>query len=75
MPAGVRVRGHEFHYSEWVRDESDDTDAYVIKPRGQDKSILEGFAKGNLLASFVHIHFASQPDLAGSFVLACERWG
>jgi len=35
---------------------------------------VEGYADHNLLASYVHIHFASRPDMAPRFVETCRRW-
>ncbi len=67
------VRGHEFHYSEWVREEND-CYAYAVKSGADDIKRLDGFAKGNLLASYIHIHFASNPDIATRFVNKCKFW-
>jgi cobyrinic acid a,c-diamide synthase len=68
------IRGHEFHYSEWVREEQVDCHAYAVKSRNGSIERLDGFAKGNLLASYVHIHFASNPDIAANFVNKCKFW-
>ncbi len=67
------VRGHEFHYSEWVR-EKKDSHAYAVKSSADGRKRLDGFAKGNLLASYIHIHFASNPDIAARFVNKCKFW-
>lgn len=69
-----KARGHEFHYSEWIRLESDNAFAYTIQPRLGGEPQPEGFSKKNLLASYVHLHFASNPNLAGNFVNACQAW-
>jgi cobyrinic acid a,c-diamide synthase len=67
MPKGKRVRGHEFHWS--VADPpSDDIAAYRLA----DTSQLEGFCVGSTLASYVHLNMAGAPDLARSFVIACD---
>lgn len=78
LRAGQTARGHEFHYSAW---EAPDTvaakHAYEIVPRtsGHDSARrAEGFARGNLLASYVHLHFAAHPDLAWRFVNACQKY-
>ncbi len=68
------ARGHEFHYSEWIRPTSDPDFAYLIQPRAGGEAKPEGFARKNLLASYVHLHFASNPNLARNFVRACEEW-
>jgi len=63
-PAGFIARGHEFHYSLW-----DGLDpargAYRVLNQGGRG---EGFARGNILATFVHVHFAANPALAPAFV-------
>ncbi len=69
---GQTARGHEFHYSEWIRSEESNAFAYAIQPRMGRESQPEGFAKNNLLASYVHLHFASNPTLARNFIAACR---
>jgi cobyrinic acid a,c-diamide synthase len=71
---GGETRGHEFHYSDWVDRPADGTHAYVIAPRLSESVRMEGYARDNLLASYIHLHFAAHPDLARSFVNACVRW-
>jgi cobyrinic acid a,c-diamide synthase len=71
---GQTARGHEFHYSEWIRHEESNSFAYEIQSRMGGESQPEGFVKNNLLASYVHLHFASNPDLARKFINACQRW-
>jgi cobyrinic acid a,c-diamide synthase len=74
LEKGQTARGHEFHYSEWIRPEESNSFAYEIQPRMGGEPKPEGFAKKNLLASYVHLHFASNPDLARNFVNACQLW-
>ena len=69
---GQVTRGHEFHYSDWVGGGGLPR-AYEIVPR-QGKGWDEGVAQGNLLASYVHLHFGAHPDLARNFVRACAMW-
>lgn len=69
MEKGVRARGHEFHYSQWLGESTADGAAYSIVNRG-GKS--EGFLLRNVLASYVHLHFGSNPALAPHFVKASE---
>ena len=73
-PAGQNLRGHEFHYSVWENPNSA-TAAYRILPRNQDDPPrLDGFVQNNLLASYIHLHFAQQAELAESFVSASRSW-
>jgi cobyrinic acid a,c-diamide synthase len=39
--------------------------------RRQGEERAEGYQIGNALLSYVHLHFASNPGLATSFVAAC----
>jgi cobyrinic acid a,c-diamide synthase len=74
--AGEQTRGHEFHYSDWDHaGVAADDYAYQITPREGEERRLEGFARGNLLASYVHLHFAAHPAMATRFVEACARFG
>jgi len=73
LEKGQTARGHEFHYSEWIRPEESNSFAYEIQPRMGGESLPEGFARNNLLASYVHLHFASNPTLARNFVAACQK--
>ena len=34
----------------------------------------EGYQWGNLLATFVHLHLATDPSLAGRFVASCALY-
>jgi cobyrinic acid a,c-diamide synthase len=74
LRAGETVRGHEFHYSTWEGVPVDAPRAYAVAPRGQATGRVEGFARGNLLASYVHLHFWSEPDLARRFVAAAATF-
>ena len=71
---GECVRGHEFHYSRWT-DESGTNDsaradtAWQMRRRSDDsQSRAAGYSSGNLLASYLHIHFGQDPALAQNFV-------
>jgi cobyrinic acid a,c-diamide synthase len=69
--AGEMARGHEFHYS--ILDEEMDGPeaAYDLT----SPAVRHGYRERNLLASYVHLHFASNPALAPNFVAACTSWG
>lgn len=72
-PAGTVARGHEFHYSE-VEINGDLPCSYAVSRA--DGTLLEdeGYVFNNVLASYIHLHFASNPVLAGEFVQSCRRW-
>lgn len=69
-PAGTLARGHEFHYS--TLDPVPETVPRVYRlyrRRGGERA--EGYLIGGTLMSYVHLHFASNPQLADHFVAAC----
>lgn len=72
-PVGSHMRGHEFHYSE-LRSCNQYDHAYLLKKEGEDSSRVDGFVKGSLLASYMHIHFAGCLNEALHLVLACQGY-
>jgi cobyrinic acid a,c-diamide synthase len=70
-PAGTRARGHEFHYSEIVAVPADLPRLYRLTPRQGGEVQSEGYALHNVLASYVHLHFASNPAMARCLVRCC----
>lgn len=73
-PAGTRVRGHEFHYSELTENSGEMNLVYDLLPRAGEASRKEGYALGQTLASYVHLHFGSNPEVARHFVNRCRRY-
>ena len=71
---GTGLRGHEFHYSELIGDPLGDglwTSVYRLKHRRSKTFTVEGFQRGNILASYVHLHWASQPKTVETFIDHC----
>ncbi len=69
-PKGTVARGHEFHYSSIVRSGYRGSMVYQgVNSAGEKFS--EGYAQGNLLASYCHLHFRSHPLIPAYFVQAC----
>lgn len=60
LDAGERVRGHEFHYTEVDRIGS--PSAWALAGRGE-----EGFVHAGVQASYLHTHWAADPQLAWRF--------
>ena len=58
-PAGTLARGHQFHYSRCL---SRTGDAYRVQQGPYD--YREGFVFPNGVASYIHLHFLSNPALA-----------
>ncbi|KJS48457.1 cobyrinate a,c-diamide synthase [Desulfosporosinus sp. BICA1-9] len=60
-PRGTTVQGHEFHYSRVIYDK-DYPPAYELFKAGQGDR-LEGYARDNLVASYLHLHFSGHQEL------------
>lgn len=71
-PAGTKARGHEFHYFALSGQDHQTKDIYQAVDRCGKNIPGGGHVKGNVLGSLVHLHFASQPDLAQNFLGACK---
>lgn len=73
---GDQVRGHEFHYSELVRT-PDWQPAYQLTPGRTPSETHEGFQNpaGTILASYLHLHFASQPAAVEHLVRCLQQCG
>jgi cobyrinic acid a,c-diamide synthase len=72
--AGEQARGHEFHYSAWEGRDEAAAPLYHCLPDALRPNLRpEGAQQGNLLASYVHIHFLAFPALAERFVAAARR--
>ena len=69
---GQKLRGHMFHWSKMS--EPGNKVAYrILMPAEQ----MEGMVSGpgdNILGSYFHLHFGSEPSLAKRFVESCALW-
>jgi cobyrinic acid a,c-diamide synthase len=72
---GFTLRGHEFHYSKIQDVAADSKFAYEMKVGKGISGQSDGWMEHNLLASYLHIHFAYHPSIAENFVDACESYG
>lgn len=61
FPAGRKLRSHEFHYSIWDGN-PENAGPYQIGQRP------DGFYNQKILASYQHLHFGQDPELAKNFV-------
>jgi cobyrinic acid a,c-diamide synthase len=69
--AGASARGHSFHYS--TIDGAPDVDCvYRLRSTLSGAESVEGYVVGNVLASYVHLHFLSNPELSVNFVRAAQ---
>jgi cobyrinic acid a,c-diamide synthase len=70
---GWTTRGHEFHYSSVVPP----ADSKYAWELSRGKGIVDGkdgFMAGNTLASYLHLHFASNPKIPVRFVESCSAY-
>jgi cobyrinic acid a,c-diamide synthase len=68
--ADTVARGHEFHYSTMDPVPADVPRVWRLTGRhGEERA--EGYLIDRALISYVHLHFASNPELPRAFVAAC----
>ncbi len=70
-PAGLRARGHEFHASSLGPVADSVSRVYSLCDGLGGPARPEGFSIGRTLMSYVHLHFASNPELPRGLVSAC----
>jgi cobyrinic acid a,c-diamide synthase len=69
--AGEVLRGHEFRYSTWIRESPPVRDEAAWRVRGtraEAPADSVGYVSGNLLASYLHVHFGQRAGIARRFV-------
>jgi cobyrinic acid a,c-diamide synthase len=72
-PAGTRFRGHQFRYSILDNEGAEVLPhLYRVRPKW-GVEFEEGYAREDLVASYVHAHWASNPHIAESLVRACAN--
>lgn len=73
-PANTAVKGHEFHYSSLQQIPADFPWVYQLNKGGDTPLRTEGYCRDNLLAGYLHMHFAGNPGLAKGFVNSCRAY-
>jgi cobyrinic acid a,c-diamide synthase len=70
LPAGTRVRGHEFHCSqiEPSRAAGAAAPAWSLAAHGHERS--DGYVSGSVQAGYLHVHWAAHPEIPRAFVAA-----
>jgi cobyrinic acid a,c-diamide synthase len=68
-PEGTTIRGHSFHYSRICASE-DVATSYQVEFSLSRTQRAEGFSSGNVLASYLHLHFGANPTVAHHFASA-----
>ena len=70
--AGDKLRAHEFHFSKELETAGDKI--FKCRRMRTGKEYCAGVTKKNLVASYLHIHFAGCPNAAQAFVDACKNF-
>lgn len=73
-PAHTKVRGHQFHYSK-VNPISDNY-PWAIKIGKPNQPFInqDGYIDKNIFATYLHLHWIGQPELATNFLTSCLNW-
>ena len=66
---GDKIRAHEFHFSTAA---TSDEKIFKCRRMRTGKEYFAGVCKKNLVASYLHIHFAGNPSAASYFIQACK---
>lgn len=72
-PAGTVMRGHEFHFSSAVKAAGQDSPAFLFRKNRTGAEYTAGYAAGNVLASYLHLHFAGAVEAARHFLGKCGK--
>jgi cobyrinic acid a,c-diamide synthase len=72
--AGAVARGHEFHYSEIGEMPVEIERVYQVSKGGKDLG-SEGYRYKNCLASYIHLHFGSNPGMVAALAASCRAFG
>lgn len=74
--AGASLKGHEFHFSRFLPDgdESSFPWAMEFKKMRTGACYNGGYAANNVLASYLHLHFAGNEQAASRFVEQCRNY-
>lgn len=70
LKKGETARGHEYHYSALCRPAFETP----YESEGGWGRAREGYATENLLASYTHLHFASNPSMVRRWIDICRQY-
>ncbi|MGB1251102.1 MAG: cobyrinate a,c-diamide synthase [Candidatus Promineifilaceae bacterium] len=73
LAKGEQMRGHEFHYSLWENRPKNLPHAYHIESRAGGNPTTAGAILGNIWASYIHLHFLANRNVAQRFVHWCAE--
>ena len=70
---GDTFRAHEFHWSKLLDIPDDTIFAYKTRKSNGKQSGTDGICGKNVLASYTHVHFSSNPELAKNLLSAMTK--
>ncbi|MFQ5963599.1 MAG: cobyrinate a,c-diamide synthase [Candidatus Scalinduaceae bacterium] len=70
---GDTFRAHEFHWSRLLDVPKGTIFAYETRKSNGQQNGLDGIYKNNVMASYTHIHFSSNPKLANNLLLSMSK--
>jgi cobyrinic acid a,c-diamide synthase len=73
-PARIQFRGHQYRYSTLAPTLDNVPQIYRVQLRWGGDQSTEGYQTGNVLASYIHAHWASNPSIPAAFAKACADW-
>ncbi len=73
-PAGLRIKGHEFHYSTVMETGEELSKAYRVEDRPGGCCPAEGYTLRRTLGSYVHLHWGSCPEAASRLAASCLEY-
>lgn len=68
---GDRIHAHEFHFSKEVGNSA--KNIFACEKLRTGEKYFAGYANENIVASYLHIHFAGCPNAAKNFLTNCQR--
>ena len=72
-PVGTRLRGHEFHFSRLLSGGDCLSPAYTMHDCDGEPLGCEGWSDPLMVASFIHLHFGQEQELAGRLVAVARE--
>ena len=74
FPVGLRLKGHEFHYSRIVEEAGQPATACAVRRGAGCYESRDGVIAGNVWAAYTHLHALGAPQWAEGVVAAARRY-
>lgn len=73
--AGTVIKGHEFHFSSTTPNNPENYHCvFTFRKKRTGETYEAGYSTENILASYLHLHFAGNRELAERFIKTCEKF-